>query len=185
MPQQRTIVGTFVEMLATSLADEPGGAMAYSNVGYLILGVVVEAVTRADYESHCRAAALAPAGASGFIEPTLRWRAPNGGWVVSAIDYARFIQVFDPGSPVLGAKSRRWLASRATTYGLGMIMDRTARGTIFSHSGRVASRGRGGSYAVRFDDGWTVVVLFGGDLSREGYGDLRTLILRVPAAGRR
>jgi len=24
-----------------------------------------------------------------------RWRAPNGGWRVSAVDYAKFVQAFD------------------------------------------------------------------------------------------
>ncbi len=77
-------------------------AMTYSNIGYITLGMVVEAVTGSDYERYCRDASLAPMQASGSIDPQLRQRAPSGGWRISAIDYARFIQVFEPGSAGLG-----------------------------------------------------------------------------------
>lgn len=36
-----------------------------------------------------------PMGVTGVIDPELKQRAPNGGRLVSAIDYAKFVQVFD------------------------------------------------------------------------------------------
>ena len=55
--------------LATPLDNDPGGAMVYSNIGYITLGMVVEAVTGSDYERYCRDAALKPMQASGTIDP--------------------------------------------------------------------------------------------------------------------
>jgi CubicO group peptidase (beta-lactamase class C family) len=174
-PPARNLTDNFVRALATPLADEPGGPRAYSNIGYLMLGTVVEAVTGSDYERYCRDAALTPMKVSGTIDPQLRSRASSGGWRVSAVDYARFIQVFEPGSDRLGPVARKWQDTRSgnRTYGLGIAIVRNDRGTILSHSGRVAARERGGAYVVKFPNGWTAVVTFAGDIRAPGTSDLR------------
>lgn len=174
-PPARNLTDNFIRALATPLADEPGGPRAYSNVGYLTLGTVVEAVTGSDYERYCRDAALTPMSVSGTIDPQLRPRASSGGWRVSAVDYARFIQVFEPGSDRLGPVARKWQDTRIgnRTYGLGIAIVRNERGTILSHSGRVAARERGGAYVVKFPNGWTAVVTFAGDIRAPGTSDLR------------
>src|SRR5262249_24474105 len=69
----------FVGVLQQKLAAEPGGAMSYSNIGYLTLGMVVEAVTGTRYEEHCRRTVLEAPGISGTIEPTNKPGAPVGG----------------------------------------------------------------------------------------------------------
>jgi CubicO group peptidase (beta-lactamase class C family) len=174
-PPSHDMPGTFMKTIATPLVSAPGGAMSYSNIGYLTLGMVVEAVAGVDYEKYCHDASLAPMKASGSIDPMLRGRAPNGGWRVSAMDYARFLQVFDPGPAGLGPISRKWFESRneSPAYGLGVQMRRTAQGLILSHSGRVALSDRGGAYAIKFDNDWTVVVTFAGDAGPGGTPDLR------------
>jgi CubicO group peptidase (beta-lactamase class C family) len=166
--------GTFRRVLATPLETDPGRRMSYSNIGYLTLGVIAETVTGSSYEQHCGAAALAAMKVSGSIDPQLRARAPNGGWRVSAIDYARFVQVFDAEAGVLGEISRKWqdMLSGNPAYGLGTFLRRTAIGRTFWHSGRVPLRERGGAYSIKFDNGWTAVATFNGDV-REGAGDLR------------
>jgi CubicO group peptidase (beta-lactamase class C family) len=173
-PRAQHMAGHFMSALATPLADAPGGTMSYSNIGYLTLGEVVEALT-CDYEKYCNKVALAPMRASGSIDAALRARAPNGGWRVSAVDYARFLQVFDPGPAGLGSAARSWLESRNEDplYGLGVQMRRTAHGLVLSHSGRVAARERGGAYFIKFDSGWTVVVAFAGDPGRDSTRNLR------------
>ena len=174
-PPSHDMAGTFVKTLATPLAGAPGETMSYSNIGYLTLGVVAETVTGVDYERYCHDASLAPMKASGSIDPMLRARAPNGGWRVSAVDYARFLQVFDPGPAGLGPTSRKWFEARneSPAYGLGVQMRRTAQGLILSHSGRVASSERGGAYFIKFDSDLTVVVTFAGDAGPVGTPDLR------------
>ena len=94
--------------------------------------------------------------------------------MVSAIDYAKFIQVFDAKTPLLGKATRQWLGARheVPTYAMGSFMRHTAHGTIYWHDGRVALRERGGGYSLKYDNGWTAVVLFDGDLHPDGYSDL-------------
>ena len=109
--------------------------MVYSNIGYVTLGMVVEAVTGSAYERYCRDAALKPMKAAGTIDPRLRQRASSGGWRVSAIDYARFIQVFEPGSPGLGPLARQWqdgAERRSRAYGLGIFIRRTPQGIVLN-----------------------------------------------------
>ena len=173
-PQARDMTGRFIKILATPLTDDPGGAMVYSNIGYITLGMVVEAVTGSDYERYCREAALAPMKATGTIDQQLRPRAASGGWRVSAIDYARFIQVFEPGSVGLGPLARQWqdaLTGRRA-YGLGIGIRRTEQGLLLTHTGLAAHRDRGGAYVVKFPSGWTAVVTYAGD-ARGGIADLR------------
>jgi CubicO group peptidase (beta-lactamase class C family) len=181
-PPARDLADNFRRTLATPLAGQPGTTMSYSNIGYLTLGVVVESITAVDYETYCRDAALTPMKAAGSIDPSLRMRAPNGGWLVSAVDYAKFYQVFDRGPSGLGPISRAWLDARheTPTYGLGVEMNRS-QGLMLYHGGRVALSERGGAYAIKFPTGWTTVVEFDGDLSREGYADLRRHLQTVVA----
>jgi CubicO group peptidase (beta-lactamase class C family) len=183
-PPVHDMAGTFTRVLATPLENDPGGGMAYSNIGYLTLGMVTQTVTGRDYERHCGATALAPMQASGFIDPLLRQRAPNGGWRVSAIDYAKFIQVFEPSAGALGKTSSAWQQGLDGNpiYGLGTFLRRTAQGVMFWHSGRTALRERSGAYTIKFDNGWTTVVMFEGD-PRGSVADLRrrlTAAVRAP-----
>ena len=167
-PRNQDLHGAFRHALAIPLQDHPGGAMSYSNIGYITLGIVAETITKQDYERYCGGAALAPMGAAGSIDPVLRYRAPNGGWRVSAVDYAKFIQVFDPGVGTLGPAAKKWQDSLSgnPTYGLGTFIRWTPRGRIFWHGGRAApdSDGeRSGAYTMKFPNGWTTVITFAGD----------------------
>ena len=69
--------------------------------------------------------------ASGTIDPQLRQRASSGGWRVSAIDYARFIQVFEPGSAGLGPLGPAMAGRRrpAAAYGLGILIREPRKGS--------------------------------------------------------
>jgi CubicO group peptidase (beta-lactamase class C family) len=173
-PPERTLTQRFISTLQTPLAGDPGGEMVYSNIGYITLGVVIETVAGTDYERYCREFALRPMRASGTIDPKLRHRASSGGWLMSAADYARFIQVFEPNSPALGPIARQWQDSLpgARTYGLGVRIVRTPQGAMLTHSGRSVGPERGGSYLMKFPNGWTAVTTFAGD-PRNYAADLR------------
>lgn len=54
------------DALERRLDFTPGERFEYSNIGYCILGRVIERVTRAPYEAHVRERVLAPAGAEGM-----------------------------------------------------------------------------------------------------------------------
>jgi CubicO group peptidase (beta-lactamase class C family) len=173
-PRERTLNERFIATLATPLTNDPGGEMVYSNIGYITLGVIIETVTAADYERYCREVALRPMRASGTIDPKLRQRAASGGWLMSAADYARFIQVFEPGSPALGPIARQWQESLpgSRAYGLGVYIAKTSRGAVLTHSGRSVAPERGGSYLIKYPNGWTAVTTFAGD-PRNYAADLR------------
>jgi CubicO group peptidase (beta-lactamase class C family) len=182
-PRPRGPVGAFMNVLATPLTDNPGAGMVYSNIGYMTLGLVVEAVTGSDYEHYCRNVALTPMQASGSIDPQLRPRAAAAGWRVSAIDYARFIQVFEPGSAALGPLARAWQDALPgpRAYGLGIGIRRTPKGVLLRHTGRSGHRDRGGAYVVKFPSGWTAVVTFAGDPRAAGRGGAAELHRRLAA----
>jgi N-acyl-D-amino-acid deacylase len=54
------------DTLERQLDFTPGDRFAYSNVGYCILGRVIERVTGTAYEAHVRTRVLAPAGVAGM-----------------------------------------------------------------------------------------------------------------------
>lgn len=124
--------------------------------------MVVEAITGQPYESVCRHEALDPMGVSGSIDPMLPQRAPNGGWLMSANDDTRFVQVFGRDNTVLNAGIHDWLEAQAGGYGMGMFVRRSPSGYDFDHSGEVAGNLGGGSMVLKAANGWTAVVIFGG-----------------------
>jgi CubicO group peptidase (beta-lactamase class C family) len=126
-----TLEARFRNVMAASLAYNPGSSQLYSNIGYLTLGIVVETVTGQDYETACRREALDPMRVTGVIDPMLRQRAPNGGWLISAIDYARFVQLFDHNNPVLSPTMHAWLEAQSGWYGMGTFVRRTPDGLEF------------------------------------------------------
>ena len=63
-------------MLRQGLNFAPGARFAYSNVGYLVLGKVLEAVTRQPYEAWVRRHVLQP---SGMLEAHPPWPQPAPG----------------------------------------------------------------------------------------------------------
>jgi hypothetical protein len=94
---------------------------------------------------------------------------------VSAIDYARFIQVFEPGSRALGPLGRQWQEARTgnPAYGLGVRMQRTEQGLLLTHTGRLIRDIRGGSLVVKFPTGVTAVAIFSGDPVQGATQELR------------
>ncbi len=169
----------FERAIATPLKSDPGGSFSYSNIGYLTLGMIVEAVTGTDYEQHCRRTALNPMGVTGFIDPALRHRAPSGGWRISAVDYTKFMQVWEPRSQMLGARSRNWLEFQreSAPYGLGIYVSRRPRGWRYHHTGYVMSpEPPGRAIAYKFENGWTVVVIYEGNISKKSQPALQQLL---------
>jgi len=177
----RDISETFSKVLLTRLETDPGTKMSYSNIGYLTLGIVIEAVTGDAYEDYCKRVALEPMKASGSIDPALQARAPNGGWRISAIDYAKFAQAFDHHSVVLGPRSLSWLESQKENpdYGLGTFLRHTSKGINYWHDGSVATQIGGGSYFIKAYNGWTVAVLFVRRVESGAYRDLNERLVRA------
>ena len=63
-PSPATNVEIIRYMMGQPLAFDPGTKYLYSNLGYNILGRIIERVSGSDYEAFCRRDVLAPAGIS-------------------------------------------------------------------------------------------------------------------------
>jgi N-acyl-D-amino-acid deacylase len=118
-------------MMAQPLDFDPGTQSQYSNVGYIILGQVIEKVSGDTYENYVRKAVLEPAGmrqtamnhtASYLRGQSLRYLAGSstplppmqapmvkacGGWNASTIDLVRLLTSLDGsrGKPLLQEKT--------------------------------------------------------------------------------
>lgn len=78
--------------LTAPLATAPGEAFAYSNIGYLVLGVMIETITGEGYERFCGREVLE---AAGIKAPQLdtQWRSFSsfGGWRLNGAEYLAFL----------------------------------------------------------------------------------------------
>jgi CubicO group peptidase (beta-lactamase class C family) len=76
--------------LTVPLQSAPGEAFRYSNIGYLVLGAIIEVVTGEDYERFCARTVLQPAGIKdGGLDPDWRSFSAFGGWRLSGAEYLR------------------------------------------------------------------------------------------------
>lgn len=124
----------------------PGSRAAYSNLGYCLLGALIEDATGMSYERAVRQA-LPEARDMGYDA----WLGPAGGWSGTAEQYYRFAsRPVDPRALVRPA-----FAPTGPYYGMGWRV--LADGTI-SHYGIY-----GDGYSVVFKrPGWVAVGLFDG-----------------------
>jgi CubicO group peptidase (beta-lactamase class C family) len=168
----KTMHDAFNNIWATPnlLTADPPAAFSYSNAGYLLLGMVIETVSGQSYVNACEPT-LQAMGADGHIDRNLQARAPNGGWDITAANYARFIQAVGYHSPLLGKTSRDWEFAQVKNadsigrfYGLGTKVKNlgAGKGYEFWHDGEVSDAEGGGSYTLKMPNGYTVVVIFSG-----------------------
>jgi CubicO group peptidase (beta-lactamase class C family) len=118
-----------------SLSSIPGEENHYSNIGYNILGRVIEKITNSDYENYVKTEILSPCGISrmkiglntleerfpdevkyyqpdepGWVYGMDVWRMDaHGGWIASATDLARFITHVNRIDAVPDIIKKEWL----------------------------------------------------------------------------
>ena len=122
--QQRPLSEATVDMLLPAimklqLAASPGARYAYSNVGFLLLGQIIEAVTGEPYERACGERVLAKAG---IREPRLdpKWGRllhATAGWALSGPEYLAFARLLSRrgDGPLTGAM-HDWLRAPADKW---------------------------------------------------------------------
>jgi CubicO group peptidase (beta-lactamase class C family) len=150
-PAEITVAHLLPKIQALQLAREPGSGYEYSNVGYLLLGQIVEAVTGRSYESECGARVLARAG---IKSPTLhpawgRLAHSSAGWSLSGPEYLAFARLLRPQQvAVLNPETHtrlhkfegHWIdgeRQRAYTLGVQLYLIPNARPTIYHGGGWV------------------------------------------------
>ncbi|TGT78688.1 class A beta-lactamase-related serine hydrolase [bacterium M00.F.Ca.ET.159.01.1.1] len=203
-----SLAASFRTATRTMLDFDPGGTVSYSDSGYLVLGYVAQLIGGRPYPVTCGKVftRLGMPANTGTIDATLAARAPNGGWDISADDYARFLYAFDPQSGVLGPKTRQWLDTLAgdpgyakgqkspptqapcprfsgkPAYGFGVCMKRTARGTQYYHDGLLHHHmpdypKTGGSFFFVNEAGYAAVVIFSGENDGNTYAALEKSVI--------
>jgi D-alanyl-D-alanine carboxypeptidase len=139
----------FWDYATTARADVSDGSTGfrYSNISFLILGEVIEAVTGEPYENYCQRAVLQPLGiTSATIPRTWRVIAPFAGWFLTPKDAIALWNAFDISMPRI--LSRQTLNTLLVTplaapvndnlyYALGLNIRRSAAGTeyVLAHNG--------------------------------------------------
>jgi len=160
--------------LRYQLEHQPGETYAYTNVSFLILGVIIEEVTGEPYENFCNEAVLNPLGITGAgLDPEWRILSSYGGWKLSGPQYLRFMEIFAPGSHILGHKTlaflndgtHKWVNDEEDVYyAMGMFVRPIADGGhnlwhegAWSYNLNNSANGRlsknMGTYAVRLESG--------------------------------
>ena len=203
-----SVAAAFRTATQTMLDFDPGSTISYSDSGYLVLGYVAQFIGGRAYPTTCSKvfARLGLPANAGLIDPTLAARAPNGGWDISADDYAKFLYAFDTKSGALGPTTRQWLDalpgdagyakgkkspltqapcprfSGKPAYGFGVCMKRTARGTQHYHDGLLHHHlpdypKTGGSFFFVNEAGYAAVVIFSGENDGKTYAALEKSVI--------
>jgi len=149
------------------LAAPPGKKYYYNNGNYALLGLIIEQLSGGSYEQTCLDQTLRPAGVEDAeLNPEWRIMSSWGGWRLSAVDYARFVNTYFGKNKVLGNKPRDYGAGRVSeevNYGPGFFWRYARDGHNFWHFGRWSwnyphSHVRFGAYFSRYVSGWSMSV---------------------------
>jgi D-alanyl-D-alanine carboxypeptidase len=178
-----TLEGYLPHFAQSRLEFAPGAQRAYSNAGFVLLGLVLERATGRTYEQVLREEVLRPAGfdagfrlrdtpdaALGYTRKadTDPWKpntgaiaphsGPHGGQLVTAPDLAHFFTALRDGRLLRKASADAMLAPRhgaASAYAFGTLDFATDR--LVGHSGGDA--GASADAYTYWNSGYTIVVL--------------------------
>lgn len=153
----RELISYIIDNVA--LASKPGVSYTYSNVGFMILGRVIEKLSGKSYEEYVREKILIPAGITDMViggntfaerkenEATYHHaqaytrnfsrRDANGGWIATATDLVKLFVRINANSYVPDILSSSTLHTMTTPpfnynrYALGI----TVNGSTWSHGG--------------------------------------------------
>jgi CubicO group peptidase (beta-lactamase class C family) len=129
-------------ILKVPLARDPGAEFEYTNMGYLLLGQIIEALTGKSYEAACGERVLARAG---IKHPSLdrEWGGifqAAGGWELSGPEYlgfARVLQSTESGMmgpeefDFLRSAAAKWInPERTIAYSLGVFVQPVVGGAL-------------------------------------------------------
>jgi CubicO group peptidase (beta-lactamase class C family) len=147
----------------------PGGGYAYSNVGYLLLGRIVETVSGMSYLDYVRRQVMAPIGIAPIaLDAEYPYLEAAGGLTMSVVQYARFLAALSPDAepsflpPALRRAivedERVRIGSGPAFYGYGVVTRRVSTGRNVFHYGQwtdtltfFVQSGLGRSWVIAFN----------------------------------
>lgn len=139
---------TLASILKRKLDAAPGTAYIYSNAGYVVLGLIVEAASGRPYEDYCRDAVLKPAGLPlPTVLPERRYVDSVSGWQMTPAEVLKLWQVYEPDETRLLTPAMRQKIfaptnafineQRRSFYTYGMVIQEFRPGSfIWFHTGR-------------------------------------------------
>ena len=158
------VAGQWDLVTQRALARDMGGTrgrFAYNNENYAILGSVIEAVTNEGYANACARRVLAPLDVEGQLSALVGSFGPWGGWQMSPHDFGRLhYAAFGDSDPSVTPLAD---VGNGIGYGLGSLTRPDGETHNFWHFGLLCfgdGQGNGGSYAVTWGTGWTVVAAY-------------------------
>jgi CubicO group peptidase (beta-lactamase class C family) len=148
-PSDATVDMLMSPIMKLTLAKAPGSEYAYSNVGYLLLGQIIETLTGTPYDRACGDRVLAKAG---IKQPRLdqkwgRLLQSSAGWALSGPEYLGFARLLWPKQkgPMtqathdwLRSADGKWTDDRRTiayTLGVRLLPIANAQPNIFHGGG--------------------------------------------------
>ncbi len=177
------------KVVAEKPAADPGSGYHYSNANYLALGLVIEALTKTDYESYCQTTVLEPIGInSGSLNAEWRILSSYGGWQISAIDYLTFVDHYFGGSAIMNKKPDSIAAynsmGNGLFYSLGTLGRQADTGYNFWHAGSWSWKtkridAKFGAYFAAYSNGITVSVNYDHDAFDGQQADLDKVLYRA------
>ncbi len=198
-----TPADTVASVADIPLAFEPGASFAYSNTGYVLLGMVIERASGLDYETFLEQHIFEPLGmadsgyehgdtpglavgyASAFKEAdALDMSVPYaaGGLYSTVLDLQRWVDALDADALVDAAAMQRFVTPLAdmrdggkTGYAYGVFVDHEDGHRLVSHSGLI--NGFDTYLGWHPDDGLIIALL----TNREEGPDLSTTAIRAAA----
>ncbi len=168
------------------LTDEPGTAYKYSNLGYMVLGKVIEKLSGQDYEDYIRENILEPSGVEFmqigegslagrkenevkyYTQPgmgayensgTIHRLGPAGGWIASAIDLTRIlvhIDGFDTVPDILKPETVKTMTKPSPLSGYAAGFQINSSSKNWWHSGGLNGTS---TWIVRTPSGYTWAIL--------------------------
>jgi CubicO group peptidase (beta-lactamase class C family) len=173
--QAEQILWQFEFIAHDGLAADPGSGYFYANANYLILGLVIEKLTGEAHESWCNQNVLQPLSISSAKLSSL-WTilSSYGGWEISAIDYAKFVDAYFTSYSVLDENpdtfATKILVNNDTYYGPGTFMRSSPTGYLYWHNGSFTwvspqQSGNFGAFFASYANDFTVSVNLNEDLT--------------------
>lgn len=156
----------------------------YNNINFDALGLVVEAVTGKRYETYCNDTVFKPAGVMGAkLDPTFKILSSYGGWNLTAIEYARFLEHYRPATKLLKSKPASWpkfAFSSGSYYSNGTLLRESQGSYNFWHdgafywneTGRPDRNANFGAYFAMWFQNTHFVVTFSPQPGGDSIGDL-------------
>ena len=172
-------------MYSRRLGDEPGTKYNYSNIGYMILGEIIEKISGKNYEDYIRENILLPSGVlnmqishdtpSGRQENEVQYYGSSGpvrydtdgkirrlgsagGWIASAIDLTRVLTHIDGFDTVPDILDRETIVLMARTSPISDYASgwRMSGSNNWWHSGSLTGTS---TWILRTPDGYTWTIL--------------------------